>query len=65
MNPLYYQWLEMLAKRDQAMLFAALTGLASIGAWLALREVLPSRRVLVYGALGFYYASLLVLVVWR
>jgi hypothetical protein len=65
MNPLYYQWLEMLAKRDQAMLFAALTGMLTIGGWLALREVLPSRRVLVYGAVGFYYASLLVVVVWK
>lgn len=62
-NPLYYQWLEAIAKRDQAMTFIVVSALATIGAWLALREVRQDRRVFVYGALGFYYVSLLLMAV--
>jgi hypothetical protein len=63
-NLLYNQWLESIARRDQAMLFVVVSALATIGAWLALRDVLPTRRVFVYGALAFYYATLIVVGIW-
>lgn len=57
-NSLYYQWINALAQRDQAMLFITLAAVASIGVWLALREVKADRRVVVYAALFLFWGSL-------
>ena len=62
MNPLYYQWLEIIARRDQAMLFIVVSALATIGVWLALREVRQDRRIFVYVGVLLYYGSLIL--VW-
>lgn len=64
-NPLYYQWLETIARRDQVMLFIVLCVLTSIGVWYALREVGQDRRAFVWGAVIFFYASLVLLYVQR
>jgi hypothetical protein len=61
-NPLYYQWLETIAQRDQAMLFIVVSALATIGVWLALREVRQDRRIFVYVGVLLYYGSLIL--VW-
>lgn len=66
MNPRYYQWLELIEKRDQAMAFITLVALAAIGAWLGLRDWQQVRRPFVYLAVVLYYASLLLAaVMWR
>lgn len=57
-NPLYYQWLDAIARRDQAMLFIVLAAVAGIGVWLALREVKVDRRVVVYVGLFLFWGSL-------
>jgi hypothetical protein len=59
MNPLYGQWLEAIARRDQAMLFIIVSALAAIGAWLALRDVQRARRPFIWFALIIFYSSLL------
>jgi uncharacterized membrane protein len=57
-NPLYYEWLNAIARRDQAMLFIVLAALAGIGVWLVLREVRADRRIVVWVALYLFWASL-------
>lgn len=64
-NPLYYQWLEEIARRDQAMAFITIAALAVIGVWLALRDWSEARRPFVYATVGLYYATLLLAaIVW-
>jgi len=64
-NQLYYQWIEAIARRDQAMAFITLVAAAAIGAWLALRDWSRVRRAFVVVAVTLYYASmLLVAMLW-
>ena len=57
-NPLYYQWLDLIAQRDQATLFVALTALTGIGVWLGLRGWARMQRIFMYTTVGLYYATL-------
>jgi hypothetical protein len=59
MNPLYGEWVNAIARRDQAMLFIVVSALATIGVWLALRDVRVARRPFVWFALIIFYGSLL------
>ena len=57
-NPLYYQWLDLIAQRDQATLFIALTALTGIGVWLGLRGWARMQKPFVYTTVVLYYATL-------